>query len=368
MPKNIRDIRTEDFFAADSWSDKIRFLLKFAVLAPSTHNSQPWLFKIQENSCKIYFDPALRLPQADPRGRDLYISLGSALENLVLAAKYFRIYKDVTYYADGQNNLAAEVVFQEPAENKNPDLSYEKLVEAIKKRSNARGVFEQKPVPDDFLKNISLAAREYLSPDLRIDMIRGLPTIKKISSLTAKGLKIAYRNSNFRKEMSSWMHSSMTKALDGIPGYALKMPFILSFIVPTAVRFLNLGSILAKLNYKSLSSAPLICIISAKENNPIVWLKTGQLAERLMLEFTAAGLKTSIFVSAIEMGDLYKSLQEILSTDFTPHLLSTGKPLCKAQPTKGAGFTPQFLFAAGFMKGNQKSTPRFPAEDKIITK
>lgn len=344
MPKNIRDIRTEDFFAAGSLSDKISFLLRFAVLAPSTHNSQPWLFKIEENSCKIYFDPALRIPQADPKGRDLYISLGSALENLVLAAKYFHVYKDAAYLASGSNNLAAEVFFQEKTYDTKPNPIYEKLIEAIKKRVNSRGVFQQKPVPEDFLKKVSLAAQEYLSSDFRLDIVKDAPTIRKISSLTAGGLKIAYQKSDFRKEMSNWMRNSMTRALDGIPGYALKMPLILSFIVPAMVRFLNLGGILAKLNYKSLSSAPLIYIISARESNPIVWLKTGRLAERLMLEFTAAGLKTSIFVAAIEMGDLYKNIQEILSTDFTP----------------------QFLFAAGFMKGNQRPTPRFSAEDKII--
>lgn len=339
-------INKEGFFSAKTFKEKIKFLLQYAIRAPSTHNSQPWLFKIQENSCQIYFDPALRLSQADPLGRDLYISLGCALENLVLAAKYFRVYKDVAYLASGSNNLAAEVFFKSPAEHEELNLSYEKLAEAIKKRVNARGVFQQKPVPEDFLKNILLTAQEYLSSDLRLDVIKDEPTIKKVSSLTAEGLKIAYRSSDFRKEMSGWMRNSLTKTLDGIPGYALKIPFLLSFIIPTTVRFFNLGGLLAKLNYKSLSSAPLITVISARENNLVVWLKTGRLAERLLLEFTAAGLKTSIFVAAIEMGDLHKNLQEILSTDFIP----------------------QFLFAAGFMKGNQRPTPRFSAEDKIITK
>ena len=344
MPENIRNLKNEEFFAKNSLSEKIHFLLKFAVLAPSTHNSQPWLFKIEESSCKIYFDPALRLPQADPLGRDLYISIGSALENLALAAKYFRVYQNVIYHADGQNNLAAEVIFQEPEENKNPDLSYEKLLEAIKKRVNARGIFEKKTIPEDFLKNILLAAQEYVSSDLRLNIIKDTPTIKKISSLTADGLKIAYESSDFRKEMSNWMRNSLTKTLDGIPGYALRMPFILSFIIPTAVKLFNLGGILSKLNYKSLSSAPLILIISAKENSPLVWLKTGRLAERLMLEFTSAGLKTSIFVAAVEIGNLHKNLQEMLSIDSAP----------------------QFLFAAGFMKGDFKPTPRFSTEDKII--
>ena len=44
------DIKKEDFLHQGQLADKIRFVLGYAILAPSTHNSQPWLFKVKENS------------------------------------------------------------------------------------------------------------------------------------------------------------------------------------------------------------------------------------------------------------------------------------------------------------------------------
>ena len=48
-----------------------RFLLRYGVLAPSTHNSQPWLFRIRGGRLSIYNDPKVEIKKADPEGRDL---------------------------------------------------------------------------------------------------------------------------------------------------------------------------------------------------------------------------------------------------------------------------------------------------------
>jgi hypothetical protein len=41
---NPWDVRETDFPIAGTSAEKLRFLLNYAVLAPSGHNSQPWLF------------------------------------------------------------------------------------------------------------------------------------------------------------------------------------------------------------------------------------------------------------------------------------------------------------------------------------
>lgn len=61
-------------------------LVHYAIMAPSGHNTQPWKFRIQENTISIFPDFSRRLPVVDPLDRELYISLGCALENLIVAA------------------------------------------------------------------------------------------------------------------------------------------------------------------------------------------------------------------------------------------------------------------------------------------
>lgn len=40
----------------------IKDILRDATRAPSIHNSQPWLFKIKENSVDVFFNPKYVLP------------------------------------------------------------------------------------------------------------------------------------------------------------------------------------------------------------------------------------------------------------------------------------------------------------------
>jgi hypothetical protein len=60
--------------------------LHAAILASSAHNTQPWLFEPHEDSITVYADLSRNLGAADPFRRELYFSLGCAIENLYLAA------------------------------------------------------------------------------------------------------------------------------------------------------------------------------------------------------------------------------------------------------------------------------------------
>ena len=61
-------------------------LIRQATKAPSGHNAQPWLFRIKTDGIEIYADTARRLPVVDPHDRELFVSLGCAVENLCIAA------------------------------------------------------------------------------------------------------------------------------------------------------------------------------------------------------------------------------------------------------------------------------------------
>ena len=74
------EVDDRDFPKGGSSSKKLEFMLRYAILAPSSHNSQPWKFRIRENEINIF---------ADTDQRELFISVGCALENLLIAAEHF---------------------------------------------------------------------------------------------------------------------------------------------------------------------------------------------------------------------------------------------------------------------------------------
>ncbi|GAB3430920.1 nitroreductase family protein [Flindersiella endophytica] len=61
-------------------------LLRAAVLAPSMHNTQPWLFGFSGDCVDVYRDVARELPAEDPDGRAALLSLGAVVLNLQVAA------------------------------------------------------------------------------------------------------------------------------------------------------------------------------------------------------------------------------------------------------------------------------------------
>jgi hypothetical protein len=62
-------------------------LVRYATLATSSHNTQPWKFKLEPGRIVILPDLARRCPEVDPDDHHLYGSLGCAAENLLLAAQ-----------------------------------------------------------------------------------------------------------------------------------------------------------------------------------------------------------------------------------------------------------------------------------------
>src|SRR5918912_3713151 len=90
------NVSENDFPKTGNASEKLRFILKYAVLAPSGHNTQPWIFRINQNdTVELYADRTRALAVVDPDDRELVISCGAALFHLRLAIRHFG-YTDIT--------------------------------------------------------------------------------------------------------------------------------------------------------------------------------------------------------------------------------------------------------------------------------
>src|ERR1051326_7284519 len=71
---------TEADFPADGMPvEQWKFFLRYAVLAPSSHNSQPWCFHISDERLSLYADRSRACRVVDPCDRELIMSCGCAL-------------------------------------------------------------------------------------------------------------------------------------------------------------------------------------------------------------------------------------------------------------------------------------------------
>ncbi|HEX2205501.1 MAG TPA: hypothetical protein VHG91_19475 [Longimicrobium sp.] len=92
---------SEDAYpAAAPASGKLEYLLGWAVLAPSGHNTQPWRFRVAGDTLFVHADRARRLAVVDPLDRELVMSCGAALFFLRVAIRRFGHLDEVECFPD----------------------------------------------------------------------------------------------------------------------------------------------------------------------------------------------------------------------------------------------------------------------------
>ncbi len=83
--------------------DLRRWALSYAILAPSSHNRQPWLVDLREPSAiTLYVDRERLLPETDPWFRQIMVSQGTFIEALVLALGERGIAAQVALFPQGE--------------------------------------------------------------------------------------------------------------------------------------------------------------------------------------------------------------------------------------------------------------------------
>ena len=66
----------------EAWQDAIERAADQGRLAPSVHNTQPWVFALFPDRLEVRADPSRQLTVLDPDGRELVESVGAALFNV----------------------------------------------------------------------------------------------------------------------------------------------------------------------------------------------------------------------------------------------------------------------------------------------
>ncbi|MCU0901800.1 MAG: twin-arginine translocation pathway signal protein [Cypionkella sp.] len=79
-----------------------RFVLSYAVLAPNSHNKQPWIADLSvEGEIGLSMDTDRLLPKTDPFNRQMMMGLGTFLELLVQAAAVRGHRADIVLFPEG---------------------------------------------------------------------------------------------------------------------------------------------------------------------------------------------------------------------------------------------------------------------------
>ena len=139
------------------WRDAtgVQALLAAAILAPSPHNNQPWKFRVDERGIDVLPDAAQSLGTLDPLGRELQLSLGTAVENLVQAAA---AHGSATMVSVIEDPVQVRVDLEPEPGDLAPPAERSPLYDAIGDRHTNRGPFTEIAVPAGLLADLSRQA------------------------------------------------------------------------------------------------------------------------------------------------------------------------------------------------------------------
>jgi nitroreductase len=318
MKENYKawSININDFYKQATEIDKLKFLLNFAVLAPSSHNSQPWCFEIPENTINVFLEPSRRLVHSDKNDRQAYISLGCAITNIVIAADYYGLPSTVILLPDKQNsNLAAQISFTGSVTNFQAVQSSDHLIFSIPKRVTNRNKYDSKLPPKYFLEEI----KNFSADDLQIYIVTNQEQKNQLADIAISASVAAMEDKNFRHELSQYIKPNTTLSPLGMPCFGMGIPTLVSFIAPTMIKYLNMNKLSRKKDEDLLKKhTPVFVIIATHNDNQESWIKTGQLYENIALLATREGLSTAMWAAPIQIGEFYKDFQNVLNTNFRP--------------------------------------------------
>jgi hypothetical protein len=165
----------------DGEADLRRWALAHALLAPSSHNRQPWLVDLREpNAITLTVDRERLLSETDPWFRQIVVSQGTFLELLVMALKERGVAPQVQLFPQGEfaprslDDRAVARVHWDPAA---PAPARDTLFAQIRRRHTAKVPFDTaRPVDPALLHAVARAwpadAPSGLHTDYTIDADR----------------------------------------------------------------------------------------------------------------------------------------------------------------------------------------------------
>lgn len=331
LTKDVWNVAEQDFPHASAIESQLGFLIRYAILAPSVKNSQPWAFSVRENQIHLLADLRRGQAIADPDRRELYISLGCALENLLVAAEHFGFRHGVAYFPEpARQELVATVSFAPGGAPSRARTGAS--LNAIVQRHNDNGVFRSAAVPAEIRLRLTACCVE---SDLQVHLTDDRHFRRWIDALTGEADRAEFADPAFRRELASWIGQ-------GVFG----QPPLIARLGRLAVSRVDLGETIAQQDHEIVDSAALLGLVCAEGDSHLVHVRTGQLFERLWLTATGMGVSIHPMSQTMRRQELRTAVGELLPW---------------------SGWVPQHLFRVGFTsRPEQYHTPRRPVEDVLV--
>lgn len=301
------EVRAQDYPGQASLEARVAFLLRYAVLAPSSHNTQPWRFEVDGTTVCVFADPSGWLDVADPDRREWYLSVGCAIENLLIAARRFGFHP-VLSYGGGGDEPEARIELRGTGDGcPLPGMDVE-LFEAITVRHTNHGRYDGRVVPAPIRARLQRVAG---GRDIQVHLTDDPDVRARVDELTVRADVTQFADPAWRRELGSWLRR-------GVFGQGR----IMSRVVGVAVSRLDFGTRTGRKDRELLGSASLLGVVTGPDRDRVTALEAGRVFQRTCLRATAEGLVLQPMNQVLQVEEVRAELERLLPADWGRPLLT----------------------------------------------
>lgn len=299
------DIRRPGTVRADGALDT-RELIRYATLAASSHNTQPWKFRVRQDCITVLPDFSRRCPAVDPDDSHLFKSLGCAAENIVHAAAAQGYSADVRF-DPGEEGV---VVLLNPVAT----MGATDLYRAITKRQCVKTAYDGTPLGVPELEALKKAGagqnvRTLMLSEAQNNAVVDYVTRGNVAQLTDRA---------FRGELVSWLRFNPGQALsmgDGLYVRTSGQPTLPTWFAKWIIGLVLTTKGQAAADANNLrSSAGVAVFVSSHDDKP-AWVEAGRAYQRFALQATALNVRTAFINQPIEVRALRPQFESWLKLD-----------------------------------------------------
>jgi nitroreductase len=296
--------------------DQLRFLARFAILAPSTHNSQPWRFRIvDDDTIEVWLDRGRALPRIDPAGRQALMSCGAALFHLRVGVRRFGRLDEVDYLPErSRPDLLARLRRGRPLRPQPRDVE---LFAAIPRRRTNRAPYALRPVSRELGDALAFEAATEGAWLARLHPHDKLAVAFTIEDADRR----QFADPAFRTELGRWLRPRGSRRRDGIPMARKDVPSALPVAGLALLRRFDVGGGVAARERELATRSPMLAILGTHLDEPRDWITSGEAMEAVLLRATHLGLSASFLNQAIEEDDLRGPIGAAARTRGFPQLV-----------------------------------------------
>ncbi|WP_376696791.1 Acg family FMN-binding oxidoreductase [Wenzhouxiangella sp. EGI_FJ10305] len=278
-------------------------LVRYATLAASSHNTQPWLFRLHENAIEILPDLTRRCPAVDPDDHHLYASLGCAAENLLLAARAAGLAGRCSY---DPSTSGVRIEFEQTTPSRSA------LFEAIPQRECCRTEYDGTPLTAEERQQLEAAGS---GEGVSVLMVTDDDRKARIAEYVTRGNVAQFCDSAWARELKHWIRfngRAAARAGDGLYGPAMGSPDVPRWFGRLAMRVGFSAGNQNRKDRRQILSSSAVAVIHSESNDKPHWIEAGRCYQRLALQATVLGLRTAFINQPVEVSALRPEFAQFL--------------------------------------------------------